>query len=202
MDNLITFYNFLDLTSVGKGNALVSQSRASNVMAIMGFGMVWFPLVTACRMLFRAFRQCLEELRESCEEVRSEWISLWVSRGSEENDLKHFQLSVFPFNQFPAGVQQKADDGRRKGASHKEQPLHKRRKKFPRGKGVEEETGNRVFSEWGDCNKISLFWTAAGTTVKELEQVKHGPVGKGFSTGCVFVLDYQFGLIGNCPGEL
>lgn len=38
MDNLITFYNFLDLTSVGKGNTLVSLSRASNVIVIMGLG--------------------------------------------------------------------------------------------------------------------------------------------------------------------
>lgn len=57
MDNLIRFYNFLDLTSVGKGNTLVSQARASNVIVIMGFGMVLLPLVTGCHMLFCAFRE-------------------------------------------------------------------------------------------------------------------------------------------------
>lgn len=41
MGSLITFYNFLDLTSVGKGTTLVSQARASNVIVIMGFGMEW-----------------------------------------------------------------------------------------------------------------------------------------------------------------
>ena len=42
MDNLITFYNFLDLMSVGKGKALGSLSEASNVIVIMGFGTTCF----------------------------------------------------------------------------------------------------------------------------------------------------------------
>lgn len=56
MDNLITFYNFLDLTGVDKGNTLVSLSRASNVIMIMGFGSHMFPLVTGCHMLFCGVR--------------------------------------------------------------------------------------------------------------------------------------------------
>lgn len=56
MDNLITFYNFLDLTGVDKGNTLVSLSRASNVIMIMGFGRHMFPLVTGCHMLFCGVR--------------------------------------------------------------------------------------------------------------------------------------------------
>lgn len=56
MDNLITFYNFLDLTSVGKGSTLVSLPRASNVIVIIGLGTMLFPLVTGCHMLFYGFR--------------------------------------------------------------------------------------------------------------------------------------------------
>lgn len=59
MDNLITFYNFLDLTSVGKGSTLVLLSRASNVIVIMGFGNHVFPLATGCHMLFYGFRLVL-----------------------------------------------------------------------------------------------------------------------------------------------
>lgn len=152
MDNLIRLYNFLDLTSVGKGNALVSQARASNVIVIMGFGVVQFPLVTGCHVLFCAFRgESLEELRESCKEVRSVWISPWESWGSEENDLKQFQLSVCPFNQFPAGVWQKVDNRKEKGCN-KVQHLYKGRKKFPRGKGVEEER-EPCFLEMGRLQK-------------------------------------------------
>lgn len=55
----ITFYNVLDLTGVGKGNTLVSPSRASNVTVIMGFGTHTFPLVTGCHMLFYGFRLVL-----------------------------------------------------------------------------------------------------------------------------------------------
>lgn len=52
-------------------------------------------------------------------------------------------------------MQQKADDRRRKEGSNKGQPLHKRGEKFSRRKGVEEEKGNRVFSEWEDYDKTS-----------------------------------------------
>lgn len=68
MDNLITFYNFLDLTGVDKGNTLVSLSRASNVIMIMGFGSHKFPLVTGCHRLFCGVRLVLGKLQggEKC----------------------------------------------------------------------------------------------------------------------------------------
>lgn len=56
MDNLITFYNFLDLINVGNGNTLVSLSRASDVTVTMGFGYHVLPLVTVCYVLFYGFR--------------------------------------------------------------------------------------------------------------------------------------------------
>jgi hypothetical protein len=135
MDNLITFYNFLDLTSVGKGNTLVSLSRASNVIVIMGFGTMyffWWQAATCCSVVLDQSWKRWEKVarrREVYESVPG------VSWGLEENYLKQFQLSLFSFNQFPAGLWQKADDKKRK-ESNKVHPLYKRRKSFPEGRKV------------------------------------------------------------------
>lgn len=60
--------------------------------------------------------------------------------------MKQFQLSVFPFNQFPAGVQQKVDDRKGKG-SDKVQQLRKREKSFPEGREWKRRKGSEI--SWG-----------------------------------------------------
>lgn len=160
MDNLITFYSFLDLTSVGKGNTLVSVSRASNVIVIIGLGttcFLWWQAATCCSMVLD---EGLEEMRESCKEVRSIWIGSWGVLRLRRKWLETIPALTFFLQSIPSWLWQKADDKKRE-ESNKVQPLYKRRS-FPEGRRMKKKQRT-----WGWVKEQSLFG-GAGSRIKSL----------------------------------